>query len=321
MVKISIIIATYNRGARLLDTLQSLAAQTLPAAEWEVVAVNNNSSDDTAERFAAFAAAHPGLNLRMVDEPRQGLSHARNRGISVAQGAVIAIIDDDEEVNPEFAAAYLDFFERHPEAAMAGGRVVPRYETGRPRWMSRFTERPIAGTLDLGAHEKPFGRADGYPAGGNMAVRREVFERYGLFDTSLGRTGGRLIGGEEKELFARVTAAGEAVWWMPGAVIYHIIPPSKLTPDYFRRLSRGVGASERVRSAGRTGTYDFASAESASRTPAHSRGTFALALVKEAFKWVATLALALAWVLTFRPSKAWWLLKMRAGITAGLVNG
>jgi GT2 family glycosyltransferase len=272
----------------------------------------------------------------MVDEPRQGLSHARNRGISVAQGAVIAIIDDDEEVNPEFAAAYLDFFDRHPEAAMAGGKVVPRYETGRPRWMSRFTERPIAGTLDLGAHEKPFGRAagqgagcgrrgyvTGYPAGGNMAVRREVFERHGLFDTSLGRTGGRLIGGEEKELFARVTAAGEAVWWMPGAVIYHISPPSKLTSDYFRRLSRGVGASERVRSAGRTGNYDFASADSARRkgTPkAMLRGTFALALVKEALNWAATLALALGWTLTLRPSQAWWLLKMRAGITAGLID-
>ncbi len=298
--QLSIIVATYNRGERLLRTLASLVPQTLPADEWEAVVVNNNSSDDTPALFAAFAAAHPSLNLRMVDEARQGLSHARNRGIASSTAPVIAIIDDDEEVNPGFAAAYVDFFDRHPEAMMAGGRVVPLYDTGRPRWMSRFTERPIAGTLDLGAHEKPFHK--GYPAGGNMAVRREAFDRYGVFDTSLGRTGTALVGGEEKELFHRISADGNKAWYLPTAVIHHIIPLEKLTPDYFRRLSRGVGASERV------------------RTRALSKNTYLLALVKETFKWAATLALALWYILTAHPSKAHWLLTMRYNISKGLIG-
>ena len=300
MFKLSIIIATYNRGERLLRTLGSLVAQTLPADKWETVIVNNNSTDDTPALFAAFAAAHPSLNLRMVDESRQGLSHARNCGIASSTAPIIAIIDDDEEVNPEFAAAYVDFFDRHPEAMMAGGKVIPLYETGRPRWMSRFTERPIAGTLDLGTREKPFKK--GYPAGGNMAVRREAFDRYGVFDTSLGRTGAALTGGEEKELFHRISAEGNEVWWVPGAVIYHLIPPEKLTTDYFRRLSRGVGASERV------------------RTRAISKGAYRLAVIKEMFKWAATLALALFYTLSCRPSEACCLIIMRHNISKGLIH-
>lgn len=322
MVRLSIIIATYNRGERLLCTLHSLASQTLPASRWEAVVVNNNSTDDTAALFARFAADHPSLDLRIVDEERQGLSHARNRGIASSRGPVIAIIDDDEEVNPGFAAAYVDLFDRRPEALMAGGKVIPRYETERPRWMSRFTERPIAGTLDKGDIEKPFGR--GYPAGGNMAVRREAFEKHGLFDTSLGRTGDSFTGGEEKELFHRITGSaerlpgvssgvssdispgvspGERVWWVPGAVIYHIIPPSKLTDYYFCRLSRGVGASERVRTLG------------------ISKRAYAAAIAREVLKWGVSVAIALFWGLTLRPRKAHRLLAMRMGITKGLISG
>lgn len=303
-LKLSIVIATWNRGERLVRTLRSITRQTLPASEWEAVVVNNNSTDDTASQFTAFAAAHPEFDLRMVSEPKQGLSHARNRGIAESRGEIVAIIDDDEEINPEFAAAYIDFFARHPEALMAGGKVVPTYEAARPRWMSRFTERPIAGTLDLGEHEKPFTK--GYPAGGNMAVRRTAFDTYGVFDTSLGRTGSALVGGEEKELAHRIASASKSdtpVWWVPGAVIYHIIPPSKLTLDYFRRLSRGVGASEMR------------------RTLAVSKGAYNVAVVKEILKWVATLAIALWYLLTLHPAKARYLVIMRAGITKGLLGG
>lgn len=301
MLRISIVIATYNRGAKLVRTLDSLAAQTLPPDEWEAVVVDNNSSDDTPARFAEFAAAHPGLNLRMVEEKRQGVSWATNKGISEAAGEIIAFVDDDEEVNPGFAAAYVDFFDRHPEIAFAGGKILPLYESSRPDWMSRFTERPIAGTVDKGTDEKPFGK--GYPGGGNMAVRRWVFEKYGTFDTSLGRTGDNPVGGQEKDFFRRLTAAGEQVWYVPGAVIHHIIPPEKLKMKYFRRLSRGCGASERT------------------RTRSLSKGAYAMAVVTELFKWGATLLIALWYVLCQKPLKAHSLIDMRRCVTAGLLGG
>lgn len=301
MVRISIVIATYNRGPKLIRTLRSLVAQTLPADEWEAVVVDNNSSDDTRELFGAFVAEHSGLNLRMVAEKRQGLSWARNRGIEESTGDIIAIIDDDEEVNAGFAESYAGFFDRHPEAAAAGGKVVPVYETGRPEWMSRYTERPVAGVLDKGDTEKPFGK--GYPAGGNMALRRKIFDKYGLFAAGLGRTGENPIGGEEKELFSRVVSGGEQVWWVPEAVIFHIIPPEKLTLKYFRRLSRGCGASERI------------------RTRALSESAYLMAVFRELFKWGATLVIAFWFMLCQQPLKAHYLVVMRRCITAGLLNG
>ena len=91
MKKLSIIVATYNRAQSLLRTLESVVAQTAPAELWECVVVNNNSSDDTAELFADFAATHSGYSLKMVDEPKQGLSNARNCGIAASNGSYIAI--------------------------------------------------------------------------------------------------------------------------------------------------------------------------------------------------------------------------------------
>ena len=114
MPRLSLIVATYNRAEQLLTTLRSVAAQTAPAAEWECVVVDNNSTDDTAARFEEFRTAHPELPLRRVSETRQGLSWARNRGIAETTGDIVAIIDDDERIVPEFIAAYIAFFDAHP---------------------------------------------------------------------------------------------------------------------------------------------------------------------------------------------------------------
>lgn len=298
---LSIIIATYNRGEKLARTLRSLAAQTLPAGEWEAVVVNNNSTDDTSGVFARFASAEGrGLNVRMVDETRQGLSWARNRGLAEARGEIIVMIDDDEEVNPGFLAAYRDFFAAHPAAAAAGGPMVACYEDARPRWMSHYTEALVASTIDLGSRVRRFPRRL-YPIGGNMAFRREVFERIGAFDTALGRTGTALLGGEEKEFFGRVVASGGEIWWVPGAVVLHLIPPSRVTDAHFRKLSRMVGVTARVLSRG--------------------RGGYVRALVAETVKWGATLTLAAWFTLILRPSKSRYLIIMRREITRGLVCG
>lgn len=296
MLKLSLVIATYNRAASLLRALESVALQDADPSEWECVAVDNNSTDDTAGRFADFAARYPQLRLRMVREPRQGLSHARNRGIAETSAPLIAIIDDDEWIEPDFVSAYIRFFEEHPGVASAGGRIVPEYPEGRPRWMSRFVERPIANPLDLGEGERPFppGRI---PGGGNMALRRDAVVRYGAFDPALGRVGDRLVGGEENDLFERLARAGESCWYVPGAVMHHVIPSGKLTRDYFVRLCRNVGVSQRLR--------------------AKRDGRYGTTLCVEVAKWGATLLLAL----TLRPCRAGRLLLMRREITRGLLRG
>lgn len=301
MIKLSVIIATYNRAENLRRTLESLACQTADDAVFEIVAVNNNSADNTPEVGREFAAMHPGLNFSMVSESKQGLSHARNCGIENSNGEYIAVIDDDEEVNAEFVESYILFFDAHPDVSGAGGKIVPLYEYEPPRWLTPYTERPIAGQLDLGPDVRPF-KDGSYPGGGNMAVRRSALERIGVFDPNLGRNGSSPMGGEEKDLFVRLRAAGGKIYYLPGAIIYHIIPRSKFEDGYFDRLTRMVGASERV------------------RTRSVSGGAYFKALLKEAVKWCGTLVLASGYQLRGESSKGRYLIRMRRNITQGLLG-
>ena len=297
MVRLSIVIATYNRSAMLMQTLQSVIEQTLPREEWECVVVNNNSTDSTAADFEAFAARYPDYNLRMVLETNQGLSYARNRGIRESEGEYIAIVDDDERIAPEFVASYVALFDDVPDAVAAGGPIVAEYPTGRPRWMSAFTERPIANTMYFGEEVREFPRGR-VPGGGNMALRRSAVRRYGVFDTSLGYVGESLVGGEESDLFERLQIAEAKFYYVPKAVMYHIIPKEKLTVEYLRRLSYNVGVSQLRRA-----RYY------------HRKGRVRL---NECGKWLATLVLAAWYGITLQWRKAKYLIIMRYNITRGL---
>ena len=135
MLRLSLVIATYNRAESLITALQSVVEQSAPKEEWECVVVNNNSTDATEERFKSFAEAHPDVRLRMVSEARQGLSYARNRGIGESEGEYIAIIDDDERIAPDFISSYINLFDSTPDAVAAGGPIVAEYPSGKPRWM------------------------------------------------------------------------------------------------------------------------------------------------------------------------------------------
>ena len=295
-LRLSLIMATYNRAAEMVRALESVAVQSAPADVWECVVVDNNSTDDTAARFAEFAENHKDINLRMVHEERQGLSFARNRGIDESVGDIIAIIDDDERICADFISAYIEAFDAHPDAASAGGRTVAEYPSGRPEWMSRWTEQPIANPLDLGDEIRDFDRGR-IPCGGNMAVRRLAIERYGVFDVSLGRSGPSLVGGEESDLFARLARGGERCIYVPRAVMYHIITESKLTDEYFDRLIYNIGVTQRRR--------------------AEKDGRMFAAGVAEYGKWAVTLVIAAWYAMSGRVTAARKVLQMRSGITRG----
>jgi GT2 family glycosyltransferase len=297
MLRLSLVIATYNRAESLLVTLNSVAAQTTPVEQWECIVVNNNSTDDTEKCFEEFITEHSGFNIRMVNEPNQGLSYARNRGFRETTGEYIAILDDDEKISPDFIDAYIELFDNQPDAMAAGGPIVAEYAAQKPCWMSSFTERPIANTMYFGDKVKPFPKGR-IPGGGNMAIRRSAIRRYGVFDTSLGYVGETLIGGEESDLFERLEIAGAKYYYVPKAVMYHIIPEQKLTREYLERLSFNIGVSQRKRA----------------RYFHRERKV----LMIEYCKWIATLAIALWYGLTMRFAKAKYLVIMRQGITRGL---
>lgn len=297
MKKLSIVVATYNRAQSLLRTLHSVVGQTAPAEKWECVVVNNNSTDNTEALFAEFAAANPTFDLKIVTETKQGLSNARNCGIAASKGEYIAIVDDDETLEDTFAESYIEFFDAFPTAMAAGGAVKACYESARPRWMSHFTEQMIANPLDLDIAVTIFPKSR-VPAGGNMAFRREVFDRVGLFNPKLGRNGQSLVGGEENDLFARLRREGELLYFVPNAAIYHHIPDSKLTDDYFDRLSYNVGLSKRMR--------------------AEADDCLDNLLKKEALKQLVSYGLALLYTIVLQPLKAKYLLRMRNGIYKGV---
>lgn len=300
-IQLSVVICTYNRAQFLPRTLHSLVPQTLDRNIWETVVVNNNSTDNTDQAIAQFAAENPMLQVVTAVETKQGLSHARNCGIELCRGRYIVFIDDDQEVNPEFLQAYFDFFESHPSAIAAGGVVEPLYEFQTPRWLTPYAERPIAGTVYLGDKITLF-KGSSYPPGGNMGFRSEAFQKYGVFNPNLGRTGTSMLAGEEKDLFSRYQNAGEPLYYLPDAIVYHIIPQSRMTPEYFDKLTRMVGVSERV------------------RCKNIGAGAYWGRIASECVKWAGVGVLLVGYTLRGRPIAGWYLVKMRWNITRGLLG-
>lgn len=293
MIRLSLVIPTYNRSEQIVKTLESVVKQRFDASKWECIIVDNNSKDDTRKRVEEIISKYDKLNLRYVFETKQGLSHARNCGIAHSRGDIIAFVDDDESIVDEFVKQYVALFDSHPEAMAAGGRIIPEYISGEPKWMSHYVALPIANPLDYGDYVRQFPRGK-HPGGGNMAVRREVIDRIGAFDTELGRTGEKLIGGEECDFFERMYANNLSIYYVPRATIYHRIGADKLTKEYTSRLFYQVGVSQRIR------------AKRANR--------LFRAYVAEIAKWGVTLLLCLI----HSPARSCYLIKLRRGISKGL---
>lgn len=297
---LSVILCTYNRERYIYNVLQSIAAGGF--GDYEIVLVNNNSTDGTESECQRFAKDHPEVAMRYCVEKQQGLSYARNRGITESQGEVLVYVDDDAVVNREYLQTYADFFNRNKEAVAAGGPITPRYDgCEEPSWMSHYTRQLVTGELNLGTREREFPKG-AFPGGGNAAYRKSVFNEVGLFNVELGRKGNSLIGAEEKDLFDKMTSRGMKFYYLPNAILYHLIPPKKLTQDYFDRLTYGIGVSERY------------------RTQQIGRKKYLNRLLKEAVKWGGTMVLWTSFALKGQFSKGNKLVAFRKNVTRGLLK-
>jgi glycosyltransferase involved in cell wall biosynthesis len=184
---ITVVICTYNRSSSLATTLTSVAATVIPeSAEWEVLVVDNNSTDETREVSGDFCRRYP-RRFRYLFEPQQGLSHARNAGIREARGEIIAFTDDDVVVEATWLQN-LTAELHNGDWAGAGGRILPERQFTLPKWLSARTlcEGGALPIFDAGETECRLNQA---PYGANMAYRKSMFKRYGLFRTELGRQG------------------------------------------------------------------------------------------------------------------------------------
>lgn len=298
---ISVIICTYNRDKYIYNVLKSVADNDYPRDRYEIVLVNNNSTDNTESECKRFQTDYPDICFRYFVETQQGLSYARNCGIQNSNGDLLVYVDDDALVNPEYLQTYADFFVRNAHAVAAGGPIIPEYETQEPSWMSHYTRQLVTGKLYLGEKEREFPRGS-YPGGGNSCYRKSVFDKIGLFNVELGRKGNSLIGAEEKDLYDKMTTQGMKFFYLPTAILYHLIPEKKLTQDYFDRLTYGIGVSERY------------------RTQQISPKKYRNRLFKEAVKWGGTLVLWCSFAVRFQFAKANKLVAFRRNVTRGLLN-
>ena len=246
---LSVIVCTYNRAASLERTLRALVGQATPLdLTWELLVVDNNSGDATRDVVRAIATSAP-IPVRYLFEGRQGLSHARNAGITGSAGALLAFTDDDVRPDPDWVSGVPRLM-RESGADVLGGRILPLWERTPPPWL---TARPwLRGPFTIMDHPQPgvVVEARGIPNvwGANMAFRRDVFTRVGVFDSRLGLTGKKLYRGEEVELVRRALAAGCRVAYDPRLVVWHRIPAARMRRRFISRLyfeqAEGEGLSQ-----------------------------------------------------------------------------
>lgn len=296
---ISVIICTYNREKYIFRVLESLAKNDYPYSEYEIVLIDNNCTDGTAAELERFKASYPEVTFRYFLEPSQGLSYARNRGIHESKGEILVFLDDDAFTAPDYLSTIAATLSGHPEISCFGGKITPLFEDcSAPDWLCKWSLSWVSG-LDMGENLTRFTK--GFPIGANMGARKNVFEKCGNFNVSLGRSSKNLMGGEEKDMFQRIRSNGYEIYYLPGIEVMHVIPESRTTLEYVSRLGQGVGASERI------------------RTKSTGTNAYLKRILSELVKWAGTIAIWLYYSITGQAAAGNALIRFRWNVTKTLI--
>lgn len=238
---ITVIMCTRNRARQLRNVLDSFTALRKPeSAEWEMIVVDNGSTDDTPAVIEAFTDRLP---LRRVSQPLAGLSNARNAGVAAAQGDYICWTDDDVELDPDWLAAYARAFHRYSDGTIFGGVVEPVYEVQPPAWMVENARLlvDLLATRDHGPEERRMATEQNlFPYGANFAVRAAE-QRQCLYDPDLGVSPNQKRIGEETAVLVEIAALGGAHYWIPSSRVRHLIPANRMTFDYVEVYFQSAG--------------------------------------------------------------------------------
>ena len=255
-MKLSVIIPAHNPEAtRLRRTLAGLRAQTLPADQWETVLVDNASLPAIDLATLANDAPH---NLRLVREPELGLTAARRRGFTEANGEVFILVDDDNVLAPDYLAQVHALFAAHPKVGALGGKSVPEFAVEPPAWTREFFHllalRDLGDAPLISTGLRPSGATrnvypDCAPIGAGLALRRAATTSW--LDAvahdprraKLDRRGNALVSGGDNDLVLTLMAAGWEVAYFPQLALAHLIPAARLEAGYLVRLHRAMQTS------------------------------------------------------------------------------
>jgi len=236
----TIVLCTHERAALLERALASLAVTAIPdGADVETVVVANACHDATARVVRSWQDRDMIPNLRLIEEPRLGKSHALNRGLSEASGDLLIFVDDDHRVAPDWLANVLAAAQAEPEIRCFCGRILPDWDGSEPPWVhddDRYRIRPFpVPNFDLGPVPCDVTLQGFLPGGGNLFFRKSILRSVGGFDPHLGPRGHNLGGGEDVAFVVRVLRADLSIRYIPGALQYHHVDPCRLTWRYIVR--------------------------------------------------------------------------------------
>jgi len=224
---VSVVVATRNRASLLRRSLDSLLDQRAPGIRYEVLVVDNDSTDDTAQTVAASGHADW---IRYLHEPRRGPSYARNRGIQASTAPIVAFTDDDCRVSPSWVARLKSMLDLHGDVDCIGGKALPEWPCEPPAWLTTAHWGPLA-LLDHGPAPLPTETSRLCLLTANMAVRRSALERVGEFDHAYLRC-------QDHELQMRLWEAGCRCLYDPELVVLAPVEMERISKRYVRHWYR-----------------------------------------------------------------------------------
>lgn len=242
-VDVSVVVCTWNRCRLLRETLESMTLLTVPdGIDWELLVVNNNSTDGTTEEV--LSEFRNRLPLRSIHEPKQGVSRARNTAVKEARGELLLFTDDDVRIDAGWMAAFLTASRQSPDADFFAGEILPRFESPPQRWIADnlATLHGMLVIRNLGPLQRPL-RTGEFPYGPNMALRRAVFQN-AEFNEQVGRKGDEQIRCGETSIFLVLAEQGRRGVWVPEAKLTHFVPVERLSLSALWAFYQGIGQAE-----------------------------------------------------------------------------
>jgi cellulose synthase/poly-beta-1,6-N-acetylglucosamine synthase-like glycosyltransferase len=223
------IVCTHERPVDLVRCLDAFGRLDDPL---RVIVIDSASRPPCASVVDRYRGR---LDVTYIYEPKQGLSRARNRGLSEVETPLVAFVDDDAAPHPQWTGALVAAF-TDPQVVCAGGACLPAFASARPRWLSdRLLQ--FAGITRIGEHARDARGPVDWPFGANIGFRTAALRGVGGFNERLGRTGTALLSGEESAAISALVRSGGRVRLVPQAAVDHTVAAERLRGGYYwRRL-------------------------------------------------------------------------------------
>jgi glycosyltransferase involved in cell wall biosynthesis len=225
---VSVIIPTYNRAKMLPVTLNSFVAQDYPGDRYEIIVVNNNSTDDTQRVLEDYSAKH--RRVTAIIESRQGVHYARNTAAKGARGEILYFTDDDMIADRQLLSELVKVFDLDPRIGSATGKIIGKFDVPPPEWVRRYLINQYLSLTELTRPEEVIISPNDLVYSCHQAIRSNAFFLCGGFNPE--NTAGTWIGDGETGLGIKLKAAGYMFAYTPKSVIYHMIPESRTTLAY-----------------------------------------------------------------------------------------